>query len=146
MNSKQSAPEARRHYRHRESLIRTFAKYLGRTENGVGQSLFGPKSWRVRITEYVTLLQKAGQTARARKFLQPLADLMRETPIAALELPVIAKASAADSREELAQAIAQETRALPDLEKWLKAVDEEIAAQSELRAALWSEIQARRGA
>lgn len=145
MPAKGIAPPLRHHYGRRESVVRKLAETLDRTEGGIQQSLHGPDSWRHKIMLYVRLLQDNGAHAKARAYIQPIADLVRETPIMALDVPLIAKAQTADAREDIAQAIAQASGSVTDLEAYLKALDAEAAAQAEVRAAVWSEIQARKG-
>lgn len=145
MSTKGIAPALRRHYSRPRSLRRILAEDAGRTLGGFDQELYGPHSARARLLRIVAVAEQAGAHQWVRKYLQPLLDRTRETPIQDYDLPVIVRAENADAREGMLQAVAQATDALADLEAWHKGIRAEIAAQEELAAALQSEITARRG-
>lgn len=144
MTPKQAAPETRRHYGRPRSIRAKLAEAFQRTVGGVDQALYGPESARNKMLAYIRIAQTHEAWPWLRKYLKPLLDATREGPVPDLDVPVIAAASQADAREDASQAVAQATDLLPDLERWLRDLDAELAAQAELRAALWSEIQARR--
>lgn len=144
MSTKPTAPEARRHYGRPRSVRRILADAEGRTLGGFDQELYGPHSARSRLLRIVSIAESAGAHAWVRKYLQPLIDRVRSTPIQDLDVPVIARAQQADSREDALQAVAQASDELSDLEAWLKGIRAEISAQEELAAAVQSEITARK--
>jgi hypothetical protein len=145
MATERSSKSVRRHYGRPPSVIRILAEALDRTEGGIHQELHGPDAARLKMLRIIRTAQDAGAHAWVRRYVQPLLDILRDTPAPPLELPVICRASNADAREDASQAIAQATDELPDLERWYRDALVEQAEQGQLIAALGAEIASRKG-
>lgn len=141
---KRIAPAHRRHYARPKGVMRILAEAMERTPGGIHQELHGPDAARAKMLRIIRTAQDAGAHSWVRRYVQPLLDVLRDTPAPNYELPVIARASNADAREDASQAIAQATNELPDLERWFRDAITEQAEQGQLIAALGAEIARRK--
>jgi hypothetical protein len=119
-----------------ETVARAFARELGVTVALAKKRLYAFPQLNDQTAAAIRAYRTAGTPAQLQRFFAPISAALAEEEFPALSIALLLMAAEADSREEVSEAAFQLCQNADTARSWVRDIDRELAALTEVRRAL----------